>query len=417
MTVTIAVVGAGARGQVYARAATAGGRARVVAVADPDPERRARLAAEHGLPEQACFTGWADLAAEPKLADAVVIATQDRLHVEPAVAFADLGYAILLEKPMAPTEPEARRIVEAVERNGVVFAVGHVLRYTPYTRALKALLGSGRLGTISSVQHLEPVGWWHQAHSFVRGAWRNAAESGPMLLTKSCHDIDWLLHVIEDEPVSVASFGSLTHFRPENRPEGAGDRCVSCAVEGSCPYSAKRLYLDCLGDPAQEFWPLGAVTSDATAEGVTHALETGPYGRCVYDCDNDVVDQQVVMLEFRRGATASFTMTAFTPLEHRKTRIFGSHGFAEGDGRTIRVVDFAPGAPGAEETIDTATSAGASLADGHGGGDLGLTLAFLDAVEAGDQAPLGADAAAALAGHLVVWAAERARETRTVLAL
>ncbi|WP_043632629.1 Gfo/Idh/MocA family protein [Nonomuraea candida] len=411
MTVTLAVVGAGARGQIYARAAAADGRARVVAVADPDPARRDRLADEHGLPEQARFAGWEELAAVPRLADAVVVATQDRLHVEPAVAFAGLGYAILLEKPMAPTEPEARRIAEAVERAGVVFAVCHVLRYTAYTRAFKELVTGGRLGTISSVQHLEPVGWWHMAHSFVRGHWRNAAESGPMLLTKSCHDIDWLLHLVGDEPVGVASFGSLTHFRPENRPEGAGARCVSCAAEPGCPYSARRLYLDCLGDPDREFWPLGAVTSDATTAGVLHALEHGPYGRCVYDCDNDVVDQQVVTLEFARGATASFTMTAFTPLEHRKTRVFGTHGFAEGDGRTIRVVDFVTGA---EELIDTGTRAGASLADGHGGGDAGLVRAFIDAVTAGDQAPLGADASDALAGHLVVWAAERARETRTV---
>ncbi|MEZ0075884.1 Gfo/Idh/MocA family protein [Planotetraspora sp. GP83] len=414
MTVTIAIVGAGSRGQFYARAAAADGRARIVAVADPDPARRALLAADHGLDEQACFTDWADLAAVPRLADAVVIATQDHLHVEPAVAFAALGYAILLEKPMAPTEPEARRIVEAIERAGVVFAIGHVMRYTAYTRAVKELVGSGRLGTIASVQHLEPVGWWHQAHSFVRGAWRNSAESGPMLLTKSCHDLDWLLHVIEQKPVGVASFGSLTHFRPENRPSGASERCVSCAVEPDCPYSAKRLYLGCLGDPSTEFWPLGAVTSDATPGGVLSALETGPYGRCVYDCDNDVVDQQVVMVEFAGGATASFTMTAFAPLEHRKTRIFGSHGFAEGDGERIRVVDFVTGG---EELIDTRSGAGASSADGHGGGDNGLTRAFIDAVIAGEQGPLGAGTAEALAGHLLVWAAERARETRTVQAL
>ncbi|MFI7445311.1 Gfo/Idh/MocA family protein [Nonomuraea indica] len=414
MTVTIAVAGAGARGQIYARAAVADGRARIVAVADPDPARRTALAAEHGLSEEACFTGWAELAAVPKLADAVIIATQDRMHADPAVAFADLGYAILLEKPLAPTEPEARRIVEAVGRNGVVFAVCHVLRYTPYTRAFKELLGSGRLGSISSVQHLEPVGWWHMAHSFVRGSWRNAVESGPMLLTKSCHDIDWLLHIIGEKPVAVSSFGSLTHFRPENRPDGAGARCVSCPVEPSCPYSATRLYLGCLGDPVREFWPLGAVTSDASTAGVMHALETGPYGRCVYDCDNDVVDQQVVTLEFAHGATASFTMTAFTPLEHRKTRVFGSHGFAEGDGQRIRVVDFVTGA---EEMIDTGSGAGASLSDGHGGGDAGLVRAFVEAVAAGDQAPLGAGPDEALAGHLVVWAAERARESRTVQAL
>ncbi|MFE0155469.1 Gfo/Idh/MocA family protein [Nonomuraea sp. NPDC059007] len=415
MTVTIAIAGAGARGQIYARAAAASGRARVVAVADPDPGRRAAVAREHGLPEEACFPGWEELAAVPKLADAVVIATQDHQHADPAVAFAALGYDMLLEKPLAPTEKEARRIVEAVERAGVVFAVGHVLRYTAYTRELKRVLASGVLGEIASVQHLEPVGWWHQAHSFVRGAWRDVAGSGPMLLTKSCHDLDWLLHVVEDEPARVASFGSLIHFRPENRPAGAADRCVSCPleIESACPYSAKRFYMEMIGDPHKEFWPLGAVTADASVAGVTRALETGPYGRCVYAADNDVVDQQVVIVEFARGATVAFTMTAFTPLEHRKTRIFGSHGYAEGDGASIRVVDFRTGQ---EHTVE-ATGGGASLSDGHGGGDGGLVEAFLDAVATRDQSALGGDATDALAGHLLVWAAERARETGTVVTL
>ncbi|MFI6601952.1 Gfo/Idh/MocA family protein [Nonomuraea sp. NPDC050536] len=414
MPVSIAVVGAGMRGQIYARNAVVDGRARIVAVAEPDPARRAAFAAEFDVPAEGLFEGWAELAAVPKLADAVVIATQDHLHAGPAMAFADLGYDLLLEKPLAPTEAEARQIVAAVERNGVVFAVGHVLRYTRYTKLLKSVIDGGRLGSIASVQHLEPVGWWHQAHSFVRGQWRRADESGPMLLTKSCHDIDWLLYILGQKPQRVASFGSLVHFREENRPQGAGDRCVSCAVEPGCPYSAKRLYLGCLGDPRKEFWPLAAVTADATERGVLAALESGPYGKCVYATDNDVVDQQVVMMEFAGGATVSFTMTAFTPLEHRKTRVFGSHGFAEGDGKTVRVVDFRDGS---EEVLDSRTVAGASAADGHGGGDGGLTAAFIDAVEARDQRVLGGDAADALAGHLVVWAAERARETGTVQAL
>ncbi|WP_214326122.1 Gfo/Idh/MocA family protein [Nonomuraea sediminis] len=414
MPVSIAVVGAGMRGQIYARNAVVDGRARIVAVAEPDPARRAAFAAEFDVPAEGLFEGWAELAAVPRLADAVVIATQDRLHEGPAVAFADLGYDLLLEKPLAPTEAEARRIVAAVERNGVVFAVGHVLRYTPYTKLLKSVVDGGRLGSVASVQHLEPVGWWHQAHSFVRGQWRRADESGPMLLTKSCHDIDWLLYVLGQKPQRVASFGGLVHFRQENKPQGAGERCVSCAVEPGCPYSAKRLYLGCLGDPRKEFWPLAAVTADATERGVLAALESGPYGKCVYTTDNDVVDQQVVIMEFAGGATVSFTMTAFTPLEHRRTRVFGSHGYAEGDGRTVRVVDFRDGS---EEVLDSRTVMGASAADGHGGGDGGLTAAFLDAVEARDQRVLGGDAADALAGHLVVWAAERARATGTVQAL
>ncbi|NUR84907.1 MAG: Gfo/Idh/MocA family oxidoreductase, partial [Nonomuraea sp.] len=373
MSVSIAVVGAGLRGQIYARNAVLGGNATIVAVAEPDPARRAAFVAEFGVPAEGVFGAWEELAAVPRLADAVVVATQDRMHVGPAVAFADLGYDLLLEKPMAPSEEEARQIVAAVERNGVLFAVGHVLRYTAYTRLLKSVIDGGRLGSVASIQHLEPVGWWHQAHSFVRGQWRRADESGPMLLTKSCHDIDWLLYVMDREPRRVASFGSLFHFRKEGRPEGAGERCVSCAVEPGCPYSAKRLYLGCLGDPRKEFWPLSAVTSDATEAGVLSALESGPYGRCVYTTDNDVVDQQVVIIEFDGGATVSFTMTAFTPLEHRKTRVFGSHGMAEGDGRTVRVVDFRDGS---EEILDSRTSTGASAADGHGGGDGGLTAAF-----------------------------------------
>ncbi|MGV9777830.1 Gfo/Idh/MocA family protein [Streptosporangium sp. NPDC003464] len=414
MTVSLAVLGAGMRGFIYAREAVRTGRGRIVAVAEPDRGRRERFAAEFGLSPAGTFHDWAEMAAAGKVADAVVIATQDHLHVDPAVAFAELGYHILLEKPMAPVEADARRIVAAVQRHSVILAVGHVLRYTPYTLALKAVIDQGRLGDLASVQHLEPVGWWHQAHSFVRGNWRRADTSGPMLLTKSCHDIDWLLHVIGLRPVRVSSFGGLLHFRPENRPAGAGERCTGCAVEADCPYSATRFYLGCLGDPKTEFWPLGAVTAEPTAEAVLHALETGPYGRCVYDCDNDVVDQQVVSMEFEGGVTASFTMTAFTPLEHRRTRLFGTHGYLEGDGMTLRIVDFRTGE---EELIDTRSGAGASAADGHGGGDAGLTAAFLDAVAAGDQRLLGCDPHEALAGHLLVWAAERARETGTVQAL
>ncbi|MFD1938344.1 Gfo/Idh/MocA family protein [Nonomuraea mangrovi] len=413
MVVNLAVVGAGMRGLRYAREAVRIGKGRVVAVAEPDPGRRRSFAAEFGVPEDGTFADWAELAAVDRQADAVVIATQDRMHAEPAVAFARLGYHILLEKPMAPEEADARAIVAAVRENKVILAVGHVMRYTPYTRAIRDVVDSGVLGQLASVQHLEPVGWWHQAHSFVRGAWRRADESGPMLLTKSCHDMDWLLHIVGLRPVRVSSFGNLLHFRPENRPENAGERCVDCAAEPTCPYSATRLYLGCLGDPSAEFWPLSAVTTDATPAGVTAALATGPYGRCVYTCDNDVVDHQVVNIEFEGGVTASFTMTAFTPMEHRRTRLFGSHGHLEGDGRTITVVDFRTGG---ERRID-AYAGGASMAGGHGGGDTGLTTAFLDAVATGDQGVLGCDPGEALDGHLLTWAAERARETGTVQAL
>jgi predicted dehydrogenase len=263
------------------------------------------------------------------------------------------------------------------------------------------------------VEHLEPVGWWHHAHSFVRGNWSREQESGPMLLTKSCHDIDWLVHVIGAVPARISSFGSLTHFRPSERPDGAADRCLDCPVETTCPYSAKRLYLNALADEEQHFWPLGAVTPVATEEAVLEALRTGPYGRCVYDAGNDVVDHQVVSMEFPDGATCSFTMSAFTPMEHRHTRLMGTHGFLDGDGERLRYVDFRTGA---EEVLEVGAG-GPSASDGHGGGDEGLTEAFLAAVAAGDPSLVSSDATQSLATHRVVWAAEHARRTGEVVRL
>lgn len=410
--VTLVLVGAGLRGLTYARAASAGGAGTVVALAEPDPRRRADAAAEFAVPPERVFTDADELAAAGRLADAAVVATQDRLHTGPAVALAGLGYHLLLEKPMATAEPDATAITDAARDAGVMLAVCHVLRYTPYTRALKELLDSGRVGRLVSVQHLEPVGWWHQAHSFVRGNWRRQDTSAPMLLTKSCHDIDWLVHVIGESPARVSSFGGLTHFRPDDAPAGATARCLDCPLEPGCPYSAKRLYLGCLGDPDAEFWPLSAVTSDHTEQGVLDALRTGPYGRCVYACDNDVVDHQVVAMEFPSGATCSFTMSAFTPMGQRRTQLLGTHGFVDGDGHTLRVVDFRDGS---ETVIDTLTGSGASQDDGHGGGDEELTAAFLAAVATGDRSLLLSSGEESLATHRVVWAAEEARTTGRVV--
>ncbi|TQS45858.1 Gfo/Idh/MocA family protein [Cryptosporangium phraense] len=407
--VSLVVVGAGLRGQGYAERAVTSGGAKIVAVAEPDPGRRERFAARYGV--EHTFADWRELVAAGRLADAAIVATPDQVHTGPVIALADLGYHLLAEKPLAPTEDDGERIQEAIDRNRVLFVLCHVLRYTPYTHALKQLLDAGRIGEVVSVQHLEPVGWWHQAHSFVRGEWSNSKTSSPMLLAKACHDLDWLLYLMGRPVRRVSSFGRLTHFRASSRPAEAADRCLDCPLQDTCAYSATRLYFDCLGDPDREFWPLSAVTSDHTVEGVTEALRTGPYGRCVYDSDNDVVDHQVVSLEFADGATGSFTMTAFTPFELRKTRLFGTQGYIDGDGVTLRVVDFRTGA---EETVVTAET---SLSADHTDGDHELVDRFLAAVASGDRSGLDSDAASALAGHRVVWAAERARLSGTVVEL
>ncbi|MFC4013522.1 Gfo/Idh/MocA family protein [Nonomuraea purpurea] len=395
--VTLAVVGAGSRGTSYARHAVGTGRAQVVAVADPLDSRRARF------PEAAHYADWRALAALPRQADAVIIATQDRDHVEPAVRFAELGYDILLEKPMAVSEEDSRTIVAAAERSGAMFAVCHVLRYTPYTRTLKSLLDSGRIGDIVNVQHLEPVGWWHQAHSYVRGNWRRSDESTFMLLAKSCHDLDWLVHLTGKQVTRVSSFGGLMHFRPENRPAQAADRCLDCVVEARCPYSATRIYLPLAG---RDSWPLSVLTDDVSEQGVIEALRTGPYGRCVYDCDNDVVDHQVVNMEFEGGTTASFTMTAFTPAQHRQTRVFGTRGSIEGDGDRLTVFDFVTGRA---EIVETRPTGDSTAGGGHGGGDEGLVEAFLTAVATRDRTSILSSPGESLHSHLIAWAAERSR--------
>ncbi|WP_328669229.1 Gfo/Idh/MocA family protein [Streptomyces sp. NBC_00328] len=409
--VTLAVVGAGDRGTGHARWALGHPeRARVVAVAEPRETRRDRFAAAHGLEPDAAVDDWRVLAARGRIADAVLVCTLDREHLEPVLEFAALGYHILLEKPMALTEDECRRIVDAVEKAGVILAVGHVLRYTRYTRAVKEVVDSGRLGDVVNVQHLEPVGFWHQAHSFVRGNWGRTDRATSMLMAKSCHDIDWLQYVLGQPPVRVSSFGRLSHFRPENRPEGAADRCLDCAVENACPYSARREYGDRLAR-GEHHWPLSVLVDDFTPEALETALREGPYGRCVYACDNDVVDHQVVSMEFASGATATFTMTAFTEQADRRTRIFGTRGELRGDGGSLSVYDFLTRT---EEAVDLTAPGGMDAAGGHGGGDAGLMDAFVAAVATGNPDLVKSGPRESLTSHLTVLAAERARYAGTV---
>lgn len=407
--ITLSLVGAGNRGQTYASwVARNPDKARLVAVAEPDPARRAAIAAaHHGVTEH---LSWEELLAAGVESDAVIIATQDKAHAAPAIAFARAGKDLLLEKPIAPTEQECREVVEAVVAAGVRLAVCHVLRYTPYTNLMTDVLRSGVIGEIMSVDHLEPVGWWHAAHSYVRGPWRNEKLASPMLLAKSCHDLDWLSFVTGYRIARVASFGALGHFRPEKRPEGAADRCLDCAIEPGCPYSAPKLYFPVLREKGA-VWPVSVLTDATDEAGLTEALRTGPYGRCVYACDNDVVDHQVLAIEFEGGATATFTMTAFTEQTHRQTRIFGTHGRIVGDGETVSVLDFRTG----ESTVHETGPAGATNAgDGHAGGDDGVMAAFVESLATGDDALIRSGPVDSLASHLAVFAAERARHTGTV---
>jgi len=414
-TVTAVVVGAGGRGMGYSIFAKEfPERLKIVGVAEPKDYNRNWMVENHHLPEEYMFKDWQELAQKPRLADAVIIATQDTMHAEPAIAFAKQGYAILLEKPMAPNEADCLRIAQAVRETKVLFAVCHVMRYTAYTQALKNLVVSGLIGDVVSLQHLEPVGYWHQAHSFVRGNWRNEKESSFMLLSKSCHDLDWIRYIMGDKCLSVSSFGALKHFKKSQKPAEAGSatHCLSCAYEPQCPYSAKKIYLGFLarGDTG---WPVNVVTPQPTFASVTAALESGPYGRCVYECDNDVVDHQVVNLWFEHEKSATFTMTAFNQAGHRKTRIFGTRGELYGNGETIEHFDFLTDQ---SRVISTAT-ADASILGGHGGGDYGLMDRFVTAVARNDASYILSGVDESLESHRMVFAAEWARKERQVVDL
>lgn len=410
---TVAIAGAGARGFAYAEAATALAEpVRVVAVAEPREGQRRRFVDTFSVPEANAFDDWRELAAQPRLADFVVISLLDAQHVDATLAFAEKGYDILLEKPMATTEEDCERIVEAIEAAGVRFAVSHVLRYTPFTLALQEILATGAIGDIVNIEHLEPIGHWHFAHSFVRGNWRREDESSSLLLQKSCHDIDWLCAIVGRPVERISSFGALRHFRPESRPAGASDRCITCPIESSCPFSALRFYRRGLESPGTpEEYMARVMAGELDAESVERALEEGPYGRCVYASDNDVVDHQVVQLEFEGGVIVSFTLTAFSEGANRKTRIFGTKGQITADGRMIEVFDFMTG----ETRVVDTDAEGYAAADGHAGGDAGLVRAYVGALRDGDSAGLATGARESLASHRVVFAAERARRTGTIV--
>ena len=410
--VTVVLVGSGARGELYASYALEHpDLMKVVAVAEPRREYRDTVVRQHDIPGNRVFDSWEELLEQPKLADAILVCTQDNMHRDPAIAYAEMGYHILLEKPMSTSPEECYDIVNAAKKNNVIFSVCHVLRYTRYTQKLKEVLASGVIGDIISMQHLEPVGYWHQAHSFVRGNWNNEQKATFMLLAKSCHDIDWVSYIMDSPCIKVSSFGNLSHFKEQNKPKGAADNCLDCTVESGCAYSARKVYLE--GRSSENFLKI-ITPAEPTEENLTRALKEGPYGRCVYSCDNDVVDHQVVNFEFDGGKTVSFTMTAFTEMADRKTRIFGSKGCIEGNGEEIKVLNFVTD----EATIYPITKLESNTRlTAHGGGDYYLMKSFVEAVATGDQSNIVSGPDETLQSHMIVFCAEKSRSEGRVVSL
>ena len=409
--VTGILIGAGQRGmQVYADY----GRRhpsefKIVAVAEPLDERRKEMQKIHNIPDSMAVKDWRDLLDQEKLVDCCLVCTMDQDHTEPVKMALSKGYHVLCEKPMSPDAKACVEMGQYAEQYGKTLTICHVLRYSPFFTKLKEILDSGVIGQIASIQHIECVGYWHQPHSFVRGNWRNTTESSPMILQKSCHDMDILRWLIGKPCVAVSSFGSLMHFKPENAPEGSTDRCMDgCKVVAECPYSCQKHYLQDK-EWYTDVWR-HVVALEGTDEAVEAALRTGPYGRCVYHCDNDVVDHQVVNLEFEGGITVSFTMCAFTYDGSRIMNIMGTRGQIKCDmeKNTIECVDFRTGN---RTTTIIKTGIG-----GHSGSDDAFMRGFLRTVQTNGEFTLSS-AEQSVESHLIALAAEESRCTGQTIRL
>lgn len=449
-TITAILIGAGQRGsEAYAPYALAHpDEIQFIAVAEPDPARRQAFAAAHHIPMDQQFESWEALLARPQLADAALVATQDWQHAAPALAALRAGYHVLLEKPMATRLEDCRALVQASRESGRQLHICHVLRYTRHIRLLRELVQSGAIGEVVDVDHRENVSFWHMAHSYVRGNWRSAAQTSPMILAKCCHDLDMLPWVLGSRPVTLASSGTLMHFTAEHAPAGAPARCTDgCPAAETCPYYAPHIYEELIPfwysysetcpHPLERFltrqwidrpgwiqalkyvypplrqvteyrgWPLTVLALDPTRENIHQALLTGPYGRCVYHCDNDVVDHQVVQMLFANQATVTLTMHGHSHVEHRSTRIEGTRGRIQGvmgnGGSWLQVEEHRSRG---RKKYDTSSQSG----EGHSGGDTQLMKDFLASIgRGGNPSEVLRGAEEALASHALAFAAEDAR--------
>ena len=403
--VTVMVIGAGSRGRTYARYAEKfPGSMKVVGVADLNPNRRSAMAKKHGIPKENQFAHFNDALSGKKIADAVVISTPDNLHYEPCMKALALGYHVLLEKPVAPTEKECRDILKQARKYDRIVAVCHVLRYAPYFVALKQVLDSGAIGDIVSIQHMEPIQYAHMAHSYVRGNWPLADKTTPIILAKSCHDLDILRWLIGKPCQTIAAEGSLHLFRPENAPKGAPERCTDgCPHESECPYSA----IDIYERRKRHLGVFDLPRKDPAL--IREKLKTTNYGRCVFRCNNDQCDHYVAIMKFEGDITASFTMDAFTPWGGRRTRIMGTKGFIEGDMKTFTFYDFRSGHKSVwdQKVSEVAEYKGS----GHGGGDHLLARDFVRAVAAGDEKLLSSTIDVSIESHVMGFMAEKSRKS------
>jgi predicted dehydrogenase len=410
--ITAITLGAGARGNVYGNYAFNNpGEISIVGVAEPIPLRNRRYADKHKIPDEHRFVTWEHVFQKPKFADAIIITTPDHLHYGPCMQALDMGYDVLLEKPMAQTEKECRAILQKTKSTGRIVGLCHVLRYAPYFIKLKELIHNGSIGDLISLQHFEPIQHVHMAHSFVRGNWHNCKETTPIILAKSCHDLDIMRWLVGKPSVRVAAFGNLKWFRKENAPVGSTARChEGCAIESNCPYSALKIYLR---ERSYTYVFDLPERTELQADAIMNYLKTTNYGRCVYHMNNDQCDHYVMSLLFEDGITASFNMEAFTSYHGRRTRVMGSMGDITGDMNQFVHTDFRTGK--VTNWDSSSFEDGIYQKHGHGGGDFRLMRDWVQAVAQQKPDLLTSTIDASIESHIMGFAAEKSRNTHKII--
>lgn len=407
---TVAIIGCGSRGgETYGRLMfNEKDKFFITAVCDHNPEKLKKYGDVFEVPSSRRYLDETEFFKERR-ADVLVIATMDNDHVRQCIRALELGYDILLEKPITKDEKECRLLLEAYRKYKKKVVVCHVLRYAPAYVKAKEILDSKICGDLVMIDSIEQVCYWHQAHSFVRGNWRNSTESSPMILQKCCHDLDLLQYYACGKCVTISSIGDLKHFRKECKPEGAASRCLQCKFVKSCTYSAESIYVGnwkSIGMP-DNAWPYNAITPEypLTEEAIRKAIEIGPYGRCVYECDNDVVDHQIVTMTFDNGIKANLRMTAFTAGGGRIMRFYCTDGQIDlqdvGENLIVRRFN-------KPEEIVNVNDVAAEGGHNHGGGDGGLLRDFYKVLISDEASPTSLEAS--LESHLMAIRAEQSRK-------
>ncbi len=414
---TVAIIGCGSRGCfVYGNTMFAQkDKFKIVALCDGDADKLRRYRAAYGIDEKNVFLSEVEFF-KCRRADVIVIATQDRDHVRMCLSALKLGYDVLLEKPISPLKRELRELLNAQKKYGGKVVVCHVLRYAPSFMKVKEILNDGSLGRLVCMETIEHATYWHHAHGFVRGNWRREEDTSPMIMQKCCHDLDLICFYADANCDSVYSIGDLSFFTRENMPYGAAERCYDCKYLSSCAYSAENIYIKRwkqAGSP-ENAWPYNVCCTDipTTEDKLRAAIVKSEYGRCVFACDNDVVDNQKVEMLFENGVKVSHTMTGFTAQSGRRMVFHCTYGEMIFDESEDKLSVFKYGGDKEEYIISQIGFQDVSTF-GHGGGDAALIDDFYDVVAFGKEPKTSLSAS--VESHLIAIASEESRKSGRVI--